>query len=82
VRRGGGKGANQAAAIARAGGAVSLVGAVGEDGAWLVRDLEGYGVSTANISVVQVRVCGPGVPRNGSQPTCLCSEGADSHPLL
>jgi hypothetical protein len=34
---------------------VSLVGAVGEDGAWLVRDLEGYGVSTANISVVQVR---------------------------
>ena len=53
-RRGGGKGANQAAAVARAGGAVSLVGAVGEDGTWLVRDLEGYGVSTANVSVVQV----------------------------
>jgi hypothetical protein len=34
---------------------VGLVGAVGEDGAWLVRDLEGYGVSTANITVVQVR---------------------------
>jgi hypothetical protein len=33
---------------------VSLVGAVGEDGTWLVRDLEGYGVSTADVSVIQV----------------------------
>ena len=41
-------------AIARAGGAVSFVGAVGDDGAWVVRDLERCGVSTANISVVQV----------------------------
>jgi len=54
-RRAGGKGANQAAAVARAGGAVSLVGAVGEDGTWLVRGIEGYGVCTADISVVQVR---------------------------
>jgi ribokinase len=60
-RRAGGKGANQAAAVARAGGSVSLVGAVGEDGAWLVRNLEGYGVSTANISVVQVRYA-PSLP--------------------
>ncbi|KAH9000726.1 Ribokinase-like protein [Lactarius hatsudake] len=52
-RRGGGKGANQAAAVARAGGAVSLVGAVGDDGEWLVRDLEGYGVSVSNVSVVK-----------------------------
>ncbi|KAN0107725.1 Ribokinase-like protein [Russula decolorans] len=52
-RRAGGKGANQAAAVSRAGGPVSLVGAVGEDGAWLVRDLEDYGVSTANISVIK-----------------------------
>lgn len=52
----GGKGANQAVAIARAGGAVSFVGAVGEDGGWVVRDLERCGVSTANVSVVQVCV--------------------------
>ncbi|KAI0251866.1 Ribokinase-like protein [Lactifluus subvellereus] len=52
-RRAGGKGANQAAAVARAGGAVSIVGAVGEDGAWLVRNLEGYGVSAANVTTVQ-----------------------------
>lgn len=52
-RRGGGKGANQAAAVARAGGAVSLVGAVGEDGEWLVHDLEGYGVSVADVSIVK-----------------------------
>ena len=41
--------------VARAGGAVGLVAAVGEDGAWIVRDLESYGVSSANISVVQVQ---------------------------
>jgi len=53
-------------AVVRAGGAASLVGAVGEDGTWLVRGLGAYGVSTANISVVQVcpgvlsrRVCYP-----------------------
>ena len=61
-RRGGGKGANQAVSVARAGGAVSLVGAVGEDGAWLMRDLEGYGVSTADISLVQVCLS-PGMDR-------------------
>lgn len=64
-RRAGGKGANQAVAVARAGGDVSLAGAVGEDGTWLVRNLEGYGVSTADISVVQV--C-PVFPRRKCYP--------------
>ncbi|KAI0267502.1 Ribokinase-like protein [Gloeopeniophorella convolvens] len=51
-RRSGGKGANQAAAVARAGGAVRLVGAVGDDGAWLVRGLARYGVDVGGVSVV------------------------------
>lgn len=33
---------------------MSLVGAVGEDGEWLVHDLEGYGVSVADVSIVKV----------------------------
>jgi len=53
-------------AVARAGGVVSLVGAVGEDGTWLVRDLEGYGVSTADISLVQVCPVSPGVERSAT----------------
>ena len=35
---------------------MSLVGAVGEDGEWLVRDLEDYGVSVADVSIVKVRL--------------------------
>ncbi len=40
----GGKGANQSAALARAGAAVYHAGQVGQDGAWLVEKLQGLGV--------------------------------------
>ena len=51
---GGGKGANQAVAVARSGGSVSLVGAVGDDqfGRDRLADLDADGVDTAGVSVV------------------------------
>jgi ribokinase len=53
-RRAGGKGANQAVAVAKAGGEVHFVGAVGEDGLWVVNQLKEAGVQTSGISTVKV----------------------------
>lgn len=46
----GGKGANQSVAAARAGSQIAHIGTVGEDGAWAVQALEGYGVGTDHIA--------------------------------
>ena len=50
-RRSGGKGANQAAAVAKAGGSVTLVGAVGSDGDWVLKNLKAIGVDVAYVIV-------------------------------
>ncbi|KAG7087456.1 hypothetical protein E1B28_013422 [Marasmius oreades] len=47
AKRAGGKGANQAVAVAKAGGQADFVGAVGEDGLWTLDHLSEHGVNIA-----------------------------------
>jgi ribokinase len=62
-RAGGGKGANQAVAAARAGAQVALVGAVGADefGERLIEDLTGEGVGVAAVARLQGAATGVAV---------------------
>ncbi|KAK0463203.1 Ribokinase-like protein [Desarmillaria tabescens] len=52
-KRAGGKGANQAVAVAQAGGQVDLVGAVGSDGIWVKSQLEKAGVDVGGVLVTE-----------------------------
>lgn len=47
----GGKGANQSAAIAQAGGEVDHAGKIGDDGKWLIDELDSFGVNTTWVQV-------------------------------
>jgi len=49
TRSAGGKGANQAAALAKAGLSVYMAGKIGRDGRFLLELLESYGVNTENV---------------------------------
>jgi len=53
--RPGGKGANQAVAIAKAGGDVDFVGIVGPNGKWLIDELRDHGVGVDRMVIVKVR---------------------------
>ncbi len=50
----GGKGANQSIAVARAGGQVFHIGAIGADGGWLADQMADAGVDTRFLSVIDV----------------------------
>ena len=50
IKSAGGKGANQAAALAKAGMEVCMAGKIGEDGEFLLRLLRSYGVNTDCVS--------------------------------
>lgn len=50
----GGKGANQAVAIVRAGGKAKFYGVAGKDGQWLKEKLEEWGVEVDKLLVSQV----------------------------
>jgi sugar/nucleoside kinase (ribokinase family) len=51
-RRPGGKGANQAVAVARAGGLVQIHGSVGKDGPWVVELIGKADVDVSNVVVL------------------------------
>jgi ribokinase len=52
-RSAGGKGANQAASLAKAGMPVFMAGKIGPDGQFLLTLLQSYGVNTENVSVYE-----------------------------
>ncbi|WEK61954.1 MAG: PfkB family carbohydrate kinase [Candidatus Microbacterium colombiense] len=80
VREAGGKGANQAAAAARLGATVRMVGAVGTDadGGWMRSELETAGVDTANVQISDqpTGVALIVVDREGENQIAVC-EGAN-----
>jgi ribokinase len=52
----GGKGANQAIAIARAGGLADFYGTIGHDGLWIKKKLAAFGLNDSGILVADVRI--------------------------
>jgi hypothetical protein len=74
TKKAGGKGANQAYALAKAGGGVVLDGCIGEDGVWVRKMLEGVGVGVERVRVVENEV-GPLAYR----PALACSRASRTY---
>jgi ribokinase len=72
TRGAGGKGANQANAVARAGGLVDMAGCIGEDGLWVAERLHAAGVDVKRVAVVEQEVSEflsmhPNIEKSGSE---------------
>lgn len=77
---GGGKGLNQATALARAGLDVSLAGAIGEDGRFLLSELQRNGVETRYIDVLPgVRTGHAIIQNNAEGDNCILVYGGANH---
>lgn len=76
----GGKGLNQSVALARAGLDVSLAGAIGEDGRFLLEQLRAAGVDTRHVSVLsQVRTGHAIIQNDPSGDNCILVYGGANH---
>ena len=77
---GGGKGLNQSVALARAGLNVSLAGAVGEDGRFLLDELGRAGVDTRHVDVLPgVRTGHAIIQNNAEGDNCILVFGGANH---
>lgn len=77
---GGGKGLNQSIALSRAGLEVSLAGAIGEDGRFLLNDLREAGVDTRHIDVLPgVRTGHAIIQNDAAGDNCILVFGGANH---
>lgn len=77
---GGGKGLNQSIALSRAGLNVSLAGAIGEDGRFLLSELERAGVDTRHIDVLPGVRTGHAIIQNDAEgENCILVFGGANH---
>ena len=77
---GGGKGLNQSVALARAGLDVSLAGAIGEDGRFLLSELQRAGVDTRHVDVLPGVRTGHAIIQNDADgDNCILVFGGANH---
>ncbi len=76
----GGKGLNQATALARAGLPVSLAGAIGEDGGFLLETLRRTGVDTRHVDILPDVRTGHAIIQNDAEgDNCILVYGGANH---
>ncbi|WVF68430.1 hypothetical protein IAT40_003195 [Kwoniella sp. CBS 6097] len=81
TKRAGGKGANQAFAVAKAGGRVVLDGCVGTDGIWVKEMLEKGGVDVERVKVLEDELTGRAIIQSAAdgENSIVLHAGANYH---